>query len=165
MYAQIKSKKNHASVVGGRAAKPSTSISKESFSKESLSPIQLEQIYGGDNTLYGSDGTAHWHYVFLDDNTNSLHITLADNRTPNQRTWECRRTYTPTSRTAGVWSGWVTRFGHPPQWAKDLAGDGGTQEASEAFHADDDIRALLALRFPVAPVVLNDNDFPALGAV
>ncbi|MDW1942957.1 hypothetical protein R7Q10_13085 [Vibrio sp. Vb0599] len=137
----------------------------QSGANENSEPTQLAMVYGGDNTLTGSEGTVHWHYSYNDENADSLHITIADTANYDQRTWVSRKNYTPTGRGSGIWSGWVNNnLGTTPPWATDLAGDGGETVAAGAFHADNGIITLLNTRFPlVAPTFTND-DFPALGS-
>lgn len=136
----------------------------QSGTNENSEPTQLAPVFGGNNTLTGSKGTVHWHYLYDDTDTNSLHITIGDNRNYNARTWASRKNYTPTGRGTGTWSGWVNNHGKTPAWAKELARDGGETDAAGAFHADNQISTLLNTRFPVVAPTIKNNDFPALGS-
>ena len=127
-------------------------------------PVQLAMQYGNTHTLLGAQGSVHWHYSYDDANENSMHLTIADTQNYNNRTWASRQSYAPTGRNAGDWTNWVNNHGHTPAWATTLAGNQGRNPAEQAFHADQNIAALLVTAFPQAPVNIQDqNAFPPLG--
>lgn len=135
--------------------------------------LQARNVFGANQTLESGDGNVHYHYLYDDTDINSMHVTFADNRNYNNRTWASRSSYTPTgydwqeNAPIGDWDDLDTQLGEMPEWATNVINENlaaAQNSALEAYTADQNIRTRLRNQYPQPEPDIDDEDeFPRLG--